>query len=441
MKKTFLIVCVVFVSILSALNVVVDFNRFWDEQGNTIMEINYQVPYRELEFKRSEYGFLAELKVDMKLYKEEVEVYQQDFTNNIILTDINKTENSGAYLDKISITLKSSEYVMDITFQDMNNNDSSNWKNALEIIGSDELISDLELSYQVMPDTSNYLAKFHRDGYLYNLRPNHIFDLSWDRQLFAFYQLSNLSRDSEGKSKARESIQIRKKDEIIKQFENHIEDDGDIIFRLLEIELSDLDQGYYQINVEIFDELNNKSASREDSFSLKKEIKYPVRFFADLDDEFRLIKYFLSQSQFGDWDNLNETSKSNYISRFWAGYDPDPNTKENEFVVKIKKRIEHCNQYFGHFQDGWLSDRGRVYIRNGAPDEIRKYDTGLNTKLASKEYEIWKYRSQDNYTYLFIDLQTSGNFRLIYAENDDRETTLPQWSDYLGEDFDESLLQ
>ena len=45
-------------------------------------------------------------------------------------------------------------------------------------------------------------------------------------------------------------------------------------------------------------------------------------------------------------------------------------------------------------------------------------------------------------TYIFIDLQTSGNYKLIYSGNDDNEITLSNWKEYLGgEDFDESLLE
>jgi len=34
----------------------------------------------------------------------------------------------------------------------------------------------------------------------------------------------------------------------------------------------------------------------------------------------------------------------------------------------------------------------------------------------------------------------NGNFRLIYAENDDLESSNPDWMRYVGSDFDTSLL-
>ena len=83
---------------------------------------------------------------------------------------------------------------------------------------------------------------------------------------------------------------------------------------------------------------------------------------------------------------------------------------------------------------------GRIYIKHGPPDDIQRLETGLYTKYAQKDYEIWKYRTKTNLTYIFIDLMTNGNYKLIYVENDEDESTSSNWQDYLGKDFDEGLL-
>ena len=121
--------------------------------------------------------------------------------------------------------------------------------------------------------------------------------------------------------------------------------------------------------------------------------------------------------------------------------DSDPATEKNDFFELIKERKEYSDRNFSHHDPGWTSDRGRIYLRNGKPDEVLKEKTGFYTKYATKDYEIWKYRSGMSYTYIFIDLLTSGNYKLIYSENDDRETSVPDWKNYLDKDFDETLLE
>ena len=63
-----------------------------------------------------------------------------------------------------------------------------------------------------------------------------------------------------------------------------------------------------------------------------------------------------------------------YLDRFWARRDPTPLTAQNEERDKFYERVRYANEHFGidGVVKGMLSDRGRVYIRFGEPDEIRQ---------------------------------------------------------------------
>ena len=62
-----------------------------------------------------------------------------------------------------------------------------------------------------------------------------------------------------------------------------------------------------------------------------------------------------------------------YLDRFWARRDPTPLTAQNEERDKFYDRVRYANENFGieGVVKGMLSDRGRIYIRYGEPDEIR----------------------------------------------------------------------
>ena len=162
--------------------------------------------------------------------------------------------------------------------------------------------------------------------------------------------------------------------------------------------------------------------------------------FFNIDDDYQIVKMFLSSQQKREYKKLTDDEKKNYISEFWKKNDPNPVTTVNEFVEAIKARVNYCNLNFSHFKKGWKTDRGRIFIKHGQPFEVLKEVTGLYSKYGQKEYEIWKYRVENNMTFIFIDLQTHGDYRLIYSDNDGSEITLPDWMDYLGRDFDESIL-
>ncbi|MCD4795781.1 MAG: GWxTD domain-containing protein [Candidatus Cloacimonetes bacterium] len=170
------------------------------------------------------------------------------------------------------------------------------------------------------------------------------------------------------------------------------------------------------------------------------EMNNEQRVFDDIDDEYKLINYFLNSKQKKYCRSLEDIDKRKFIEEFWKANDPNPITEKNEFLEEIKFRIEYCNRYFTHFNPGWKTDRGRIYIKYGKPYEILKEITGVSAKYPQKDYHIWKYRITNYLTFIFIDIQQHGNFRLIFSDGDDAEGSWADWLNYLGSDFDEGKL-
>ena len=162
--------------------------------------------------------------------------------------------------------------------------------------------------------------------------------------------------------------------------------------------------------------------------------------FDNLNDEYKLASYFLTHQQKKYYKKLTDDDKWRYLKNFWKANDLDPTTAANEFLEQIKLRIDYSNQHFTHFRPGWTTDRGRIFIRNGEPYEVISSISGINAKYSQKDIQVWKYRITSYQTYLFIDLQQHGDYRLIFSENDAQEGSWSDWDTYLGADFDEGLL-
>lgn len=175
--------------------------------------------------------------------------------------------------------------------------------------------------------------------------------------------------------------------------------------------------------------------------SSKKEVKIAKHLFNDLENEYILAKTFFSNYERKQYKKLKkDKAKWNYIENFWMLNDPNPITSENELLMVLKNRIDYCNKHYGTFKPGWKSDPGRILIRHGMPDDILKGISNILGKHGQKEYHIWKYRMNNHMTFIFFDLQTHGDFRLIFSENDEKESSYPDWYDYMGEDFDTGIL-
>jgi GWxTD domain-containing protein len=114
--------------------------------------------------------------------------------------------------------------------------------------------------------------------------------------------------------------------------------------------------------------------------------------------------------------------KEQFIEQFWALRDPTPDSRENEFKDEHYRRIAYSNEHFGvDAIPGWESDRGRVYIVLGPPDEIEFHPgseepTKLGTEGATPSfpYQIWRYpRYQNGHDlfFRFVDYCRCGDYR------------------------------
>ena len=84
------------------------------------------------------------------------------------------------------------------------------------------------------------------------------------------------------------------------------------------------------------------------------------------------VRYALTDEEVKEYRSLGTPAeRAAFIARFWAGRDPDPFTPVNEAEDTFWKRVSAADELFSPTTiSGWRTDRGRVYIVLGAPDEI-----------------------------------------------------------------------
>jgi GWxTD domain-containing protein len=97
----------------------------------------------------------------------------------------------------------------------------------------------------------------------------------------------------------------------------------------------------------------------------------------------------------------NDEERDNFIEAFWQRRDPTPDTEENEYKEEHYRRIAYSNEHFAAGVPGWKTDRGRIYIMYGPPDEIDSHPSGGTYERPMEEgggetstfpFEDWRYR-------------------------------------------------
>jgi GWxTD domain-containing protein len=126
------------------------------------------------------------------------------------------------------------------------------------------------------------------------------------------------------------------------------------------------------------------------------------------------VAYIISAEERATFTQLsNDQQRENFIEDFWLRRDPAPGTLTNEFKEEHYRRIAYANDRFASKLPGWKTDRGRIYITFGPPDEMESHPSGAQ---GSYPYEVWRYRwiegMGDNVELRFEDQGWNGEYRL-----------------------------
>lgn len=123
-----------------------------------------------------------------------------------------------------------------------------------------------------------------------------------------------------------------------------------------------------------------------------------------------------------------------FIAAFWKQRDPTPGTPENEFKAEHFRRIAHANRTLGRdtSRPGWRTDRGRIYIILGEPQDIERYEGRSSTY----DTEVWFYQGKTDlglppaFYVVFFKERGSGGYRLYSPIGDGPQALM---SGYIGD--------
>ncbi len=136
---------------------------------------------------------------------------------------------------------------------------------------------------------------------------------------------------------------------------------------------------------------------QKNSRGLKQELSKTYKKWLDED-----VVWIITDEERAAFKQLsNDEERDNFIEAFWQRRDPTPDTEENEFKEEHYRRIAYANEHFAAGVPGWKTDRGRIYIVYGKPDEIESHPSGGTYERPMEEgggetstfpFEDWRYR-------------------------------------------------
>ena len=172
-------------------------------------------------------------------------------------------------------------------------------------------------------------------------------------------------------------------------------------------------------------------AKKEAKEAAKQNKKKEKELFNELDSQYKKwlnedVVYIITPEERSAFLHLSTNEeREQFIEAFWARRNPDPDSPENTFKEEHYRRIAYANEHFSSGIPGWKTDRGRIYIIWGAPDEVDSHPSGGTYERPPEEgggetttypFEDWRYRYLpgigENVIIEFVDPTMTGEYHL-----------------------------
>ena len=127
----------------------------------------------------------------------------------------------------------------------------------------------------------------------------------------------------------------------------------------------------------------------------------------ELDQEFRWLRYEANDRERSNFEQLSGAdAKRKFLSDFWRGR---PAGKRDEYLA----RVAVANQTMrAGAKDGFRTDRGRVLIMYGNPDDVDRHPNEID----SRPYEIWSYNNiQGGVIFVFVQRTAGAEYELVHS--------------------------
>jgi GWxTD domain-containing protein len=166
---------------------------------------------------------------------------------------------------------------------------------------------------------------------------------------------------------------------------------------------------------------DTSKAKKPSEKQVLKELATPYKKWLSED-----VAYIITDSERKAFLGLQTNEeRENFIEQFWQRRNPDPDSVDNTYKEEHYRRIAYANEHFASGIAGWRSDRGRIYIMYGKPDDLESHTQGESWErpldqgggeTSTYAYEDWTYHYiegiGENVELEFVDTTGTGEFHL-----------------------------
>lgn len=407
----------------------VDYATFKADSGKTLIEFFVAFQKARLPYEASGDSVRFEIGIGLEAKEKGALVKTQDV--QIVSFDKASTSKEGLLVGRVAMALPPSVYDFSLSAKSKEGDvlGKVDFKRVkLRSFESDSVrVSDVMLAFSIVK-SENVASPFYKNSFEAIPNPTGIYG-NGVRELAVYVEIYNLVRNLRLNS---DSLYLRtylaRGDVALEETERRKvrRRTADAIVYVEKTPVDSLLSGKYEYRLEISDSSFKPIVRRSKSFfvynpNIKPEMLAERQMDAlaaefagmteELLDEMRQqVDYIIT----GDEKEAYKAAKTleqkrGFFERFWAVR--GGTSARRAYMSKI----EEANRRFAHgSMPGYKTDKGRVFIKYGEPQNIERENSASN----QKPYEIWQYENvpaQGNVIFVFADRMGFGRYELIHS--------------------------
>lgn len=418
-----------------SLQLNVDFARFFGDESTVFLESYYSFRTDELSYIIENGKFNGGINISVEIKQGESVVDKDEWTVPSVGTDSTIATIGKTLVGLRKYFLKPGAYDLKIIAVDINDKqrvDSLRFPINISLFPTDrEAISDPEICSSIKQIPKDDKNIFYKNTLEVIPNASLIFGPGLPILYYYIEGYNLLQNNASEEYILRTSVLDAAGKEIITHEKNKKRVNNSSV-EVGTINTTSLKGGTYTLKISINDTVRRTAAVATKRFFIYKpgqidslqtlssggmvSSEYALMTDNDIKDEYESLSYIITDGEKKQFEKLSELdAKRKFLYDFWKRRDTEPSTAINEFKEEFMRRVTYVKQtYTSAFRKGWKTDRGRVYIVYGPPDDIERYPSSYD----SEPYEIWNYNSlQNGVVFVFIDRTGQGDYRLAHSNH------------------------
>ncbi|WP_430406231.1 GWxTD domain-containing protein [Fluviicola sp.] len=440
MKNPFLVILTLLVLVSNSFGQKNQMKAFIDYKSYYSPE---QGPYVDLQFQYVAYTIrfapidsVLQAKIEVSTFVTSEPSGDTVYTNAFALESPRMRDSIVEdFFDNLRIPLQPGKYTAHVSLKDIYGGGKS-LDGQVEILVPDAFTnvstSDILVAEVASPSTNNQ-SPFYKSGYEIIPRISNFYNQGMN-YLPYYVELYNTNLIQDSSFGLRQQIVSTQNSQVMPGYSRFTKIKPSTVVPIIRnIDISKLPSGSYHLTLEIIDR-NSKTIGQTADYFFERindievaenvdEIILDPSFQASLTED--STKYYLASlipiARPAEVKSIMKTLKANspdlnrkHIQQFWVQTSGANAT--SQWLI-YKKNVALVQQNYGNnFQDGFETDRGRVYLQYGPPNTI----IDRQTSPSEYPYEIWHYykiKTFSNKRFVFYNPDLVNNaYRLLHSD-------------------------